>query len=611
MDAWAERVHPSYPDHMANRFEIKKVVKNGIPTKIDGIGIVAQWSLFLVNRDWFWGLTLVLLIILTYSPVWHAGFVWDDDILLTANPVITGPLGLKEIWTTSAVDICPLTVTMFWVEHAVWDFTPLPYHLVNVLLHGASAVLLWRVLFSLNVPGAWMGAALWALHPVMVESVAPICEMKNTQSGFFFLLSILFFLRWLKARSHNEQTGDHCNYTMTLIFAALSMASKSSTVTLPIVLCLSAWWMEGGWHWRNLTRMVPIFLMSVVASASTIWAQGLLLATDPQSVRTWPERLVTAGDAICFYLGKVFWPHPLILMYPRWEINSVEWVSYLPLLSMIIVFLVLWFNRRLWARAYFFALTYFLVSLLPVIGLIDQVWFWNSFVADHLQYLASMGPLALVGTGIIEFTKPLLPKKPWLQSSACAGVLLILGVLSWQRVWAYEDRDTLWKDTVAKNPNFWPAYNHLGFDFLQKGEVNEAISLFQKALKINPNYAKAHNNLGIALAQTGQMDPAIEHFQKAIEINPEFVEAHSNLGLALFHKSQIDDAIDQYQKALKINPNNAGVHVNLGNAFLKKGQVEEAMAQFQEALRLKPNFNTAQNSLTEIQAMVRQRQGQK
>jgi tetratricopeptide (TPR) repeat protein len=579
-------------------------------SEIAMMGTVAPRLSSWFNRDWFLGLTLAFLVILTYSPVWKAGFVWDDDLLLTSNPVITGPLGLKEIWTTSAVDICPLTLTVFWVEHTLWGFAPLPYHLVSVLLHGASAVLLWRVLISLNVQGAWMGAALWALHPIAVESVSPICEMKNTQSGFFFLLSILFFLRWLKNRDHDKQTYGNCNYVLTLIFAALAMASKSSTVILPIILCLCAWWMEDGCRWRNLTRMAPILLMSIIASASSIWAQGLLLATStgPQSVRTWPERLVTAGDAIWFYLGKLLWPHPLILMYPRWEISAGEWISYLPLLSVIIVFLVLWFNRQSWAHAYFFVLTYFLVSLFPVMGLIDQVWFWNSFVADHLQYLASMGPLALIGAGIIELTKRPLPEKPWLQSSVCVGVLLILGILSWQRVWVYEDRDTLWKDTLAKNPNYWPAYNHLGFDLLQKGEVIEAIPLFQKALEINPTYAKAHNNLGIALAQTEEVDPAIEHFRKAIEINPEFAEAYGNLGLALFHKSQIDDAITQYQKALKINPNNAGVYLNLGNAFLKKGLLDEAIAQFQEALRLKPDFGAAQSRLAEVQAMIRQRQ---
>ena len=177
--------------------------------------------------------------------------------ILTANPCIVGPLGLKEIWTTSAADICPLVLTTFWVEHALWGLAPLPYHLVNVLMHGACAVLLWRVLRSLRVQGAWLGAALWALHPVEVESVAWITEMKNTESGLFFLLSILFFVRWLRAKDLDGRTGGGWNYALTLLFAALAMASKSSTVILPVVLCLCAWWMEGRWHWRNAGESGP------------------------------------------------------------------------------------------------------------------------------------------------------------------------------------------------------------------------------------------------------------------------------------------------------------------------------------------------------------------
>jgi tetratricopeptide (TPR) repeat protein len=300
-----------------------------------------------------------------------------------------------------------------------------------------------------------------------------------------------------------------------------------------------------------------------------------------------------------------------MLMYPRWEIHPGEWLSYVPLLSAIIILLILWVNRQSWSRPYFFALAYFVVCLFPVMGLMDQVWFWNSFVADHFQYLASMGALALAGAGIIEFTKSLEPKQPWLRSSTCAGVLVLLGVLSWQRAWAYEDKDTLWKDTWTQNPSYWPAYNHVGVDLLHEGKLTEAISLLEKALAINPGSAQAHNNLGLALAQTEGMAPAIEQFRKAIEIKPEFTEAHDNLGLALYHKGQADEAIVQYQVALQIDPDNAAAHVNLGNALLAKGQVDEATAQFQEALRLKPNYGPAQSSLADAQAMARQKQGQK
>ncbi|MBV8278301.1 MAG: hypothetical protein JO170_23995 [Verrucomicrobia bacterium] len=376
-----------------------------------------------VRRDWLWGLILMLAVILAYTPLWKAGFVWDDETILTANPCIVGPLGLREIWTTRAADICPLTLTTFWAEHALWGLEPLPYHLVNVLLHGACAILLWRVLRSLRVQGAWLGAALWALHPVMVESVAWITEMKNTESGLFFLLSILFFVRWLRAKDLDGRTGGGWNYALTLLFAALAMASKSSTVILPVVLCLCVWWMEGQWHWRYLAKVVPILLMAIAASALSIWTQSLQLATvtDPQWVRTWPERLATAGDSVWFYLGKLLWPNPLIIMYPRWHVDAGRWVSYLPLLAVTVSLSILWLKSERWSRGCFFAFAYFMAALLPVLGLIDNLIFRYSSVFDHLQYLGSIGPLALAGTGLARCSDFFIPKKPFFFPKGAIG----------------------------------------------------------------------------------------------------------------------------------------------------------------------------------------------
>jgi tetratricopeptide (TPR) repeat protein len=398
-----------------------------------------------------------------------------------------------------------------------------------------------------------------------------------------------------------------------LLFAALAMASKSSTVILPVVLCLGAWWIEGRWQWRNLVRAAPVFLMSIAASAVSIWTQRLHLAADTglQWARSWPERLVTAGDAVWFYLGKLVWPYPLITMYPRWQIDAGQWFSYLPLLAVIIVLFILWFKRELWSRPYLFAWAYFLVALFPVLGLVDNYIFRYSLVFDHFQYLASMGPLALAGAGMVRLAEFVIPGRYWLQSSLCAGLLLILGILSWQRAWVYESEETLWTDTLASNPNSWAGHNELGIALFGNGQVDEAIVEYQKALEIAPDYLVAHYNLGNALLQKGQVDEAIVQYQKALKIAPDFTEVHINLGNALLKKGQMDEAIIQYQSFLEINPNNALAHSNLGVALFQKGQVDEAIAQFQAALQLKPDLVDAQNNLAKVQAMARQRAGQK
>jgi len=589
----------SLPHGMAKRFRKKKPRSSEIPAKASATDTLAITPQPWLNRPWILGAILVGAVILVYTPVWYAGFIWDDDIHLTANPYIVGPLGMLDIWTSSLWQPFALVISAFRVEHALWGLAPLPYHLVNVAEQATCGVLLWQVLRNLQIPGAWLGAALWVLHPVQVESVAWISEMKNTQSGLFYLLTILCFLRWLKTKDLGRQDGLGWNYAWALLFAALAMTSKSSTMVLPIVLVLCAWWMEGRWHWRQLVWVAPLFLISVLACTVTLWPP----TPDPSAMvdhrwdRTWPEKVAATGDVIWFYLGKLLWPHPLITIYPRWQIDASQWVSYLPLLAVFIAIFGLWLKRETWSRPWFFAFAYFLVVLSPFLGLIDQSFWRYSFVEDHLQYLAGMGPLALAGAGLVRIADFVIPGRLWLQSTLGAGVLLILGLLSWQRTWAYESEETLWTNTLARNPNCWMGHNNLGNILFQKGQVDEAMAQYQEALEINPNLAVAHNNLGGALFQKGNLEEAMAQFQKALEINPNYADAYKNLGNALFQKGQVNDAMTQYLKALEINPNYADVHNNLGHALFMKGQVDEALAQFQKALEIDPNYADAHNSL--------------
>ena len=561
-----------------------------------------------LDRGWLPGLILLIGVFFAYQPLWSAGYIWDDDAVLTANPVVVGPLGLKEIWTTTAADICPLTLSTFWLEHALWGLAPLPYHLVNVLLHGTSAVLLWRALLALKVPGAWLGAALWALHPVEVESVAWISEMKNTESSVFYLLTILFFVKGLEIRANTRPGERKWNYAFTLLFAAMAMASKSSTVILPLVLCLCAWWIEGHLKWRHAVTVAPMLLFSLLAGLVSIWTQKPLQAAlaDPLGVRSWPERLITAGDAVWFYLGKLIWPYPLMTTYPRWQVDASQGVSYLPLLGVMIVVLILWLKRDSWSRPCFFAFAYFALALFPALGLVNNTFFRYSLVADHFQYLASMGPLALAGAGMVRLADVFLSGRSHLQMALGAAVLLLLGIGSWQRARVYLDEETLWTDELKKNPQSWAGYNNLGFALVQKGRVADGIDDYRKALALNSNFSDAHYNLGSALAQDGNFDEAIAHYHRAMEINPRYADAYNALGIALFRKGQVDDAVVEFQKALEINPDYSMAYTNLGNALFAKGRVNEAIADFQKVVELRPGDDQARQNLAKAQAMAGQ-----
>jgi cytochrome c-type biogenesis protein CcmH/NrfG len=560
----------------------------------------APWS----QREWLLGLVLLLAVFLAYTPVRFAGFIWDDDVVLTGNPVIVGPLGLKDIWTSQAADICPLTLTSFWVEHQLWGSDPLPYHLVTVALHTACAILLWRVLLALAIPGAWLGAALWALHPVQVETVAWITEMKNTQSTVFYLLAILFSIRWLKEKRER-------NYLLTLLCAALAMASKSSTIVLPGVLGLCAWWIEGRWTFRecqgHLARLAPIALMAVIPCVLTLWTQKQR-SQGPEALlfaRSWPERVATAGDAIWFYLGKLIWPHQLVFIYPRWQVDASSVVSYLPLVAAVALFFLLWRNRNGWARPTFFAYAYFVGTLVPVLGFIDGYFWIYSLVSDHFQYLASMGPLALAGAGLTRLADFALPGKMMIHSRFAALLLLGLAMLSWQRAWIFESHETIWTDTLAHNPGSWMAHNNLGDFYLAHGRIDLAREQYEQALEINPQADSAHSNLGIILAQEGQPDAAIAQFQDALKIRGNSGRAINNLAVTLESEGRTAEALDVYQKAEAINPYFPEIHYNIGSILLKQGHPHAAIPELQEALRLQPDDAEAREKLAEAQAALR------
>src|SRR6266403_5330578 len=414
------------------------------------------------ERSWFWVLFLVALVFLAYTQVSGAGFIWDDESHLTQNPCIIGPLGLKEIWTSTQAVYYPLVLTTSWALHKFVGSNPLPYHILNVVMHAGSAVLLWRVLRQLDVRGAWLGAALWALHPVMVQSVAWVTELKNTQSCLFYLLSIFCFLSWEEhSQTWKSPIKSALLFSLSLVCFVLATLSKPSVVMLPIVLALCVWWRRGRIGWRDGVPIAPFLLISAFASAWTIWEQKFhASAVGPEWAQTWPERLIIAGRAIWFYLGKLVWPHPLIFIYPRWEIYSWQWMAYLPLLAATVGLIVLWSLPGKTGRALSFAASYYVVSLFPVLGFFSVYFFRYSFVSDHFQYLASMGPLALAGAAITQGARRLVALRrgpsllPARQRNAVArttewqsfllaaiggALLLVLGVLTWRQTAIYHN----------------------------------------------------------------------------------------------------------------------------------------------------------------------------
>jgi Tfp pilus assembly protein PilF len=586
------------------------------------------------HRPWFLALVLVLVTFAAYQPVWRAGFIWDDNDHLTANPAVAASNGLRMIWSSLAVSrYYPLTLTSFWIQRRLWGLNPLPYHLVNVALHATNGILIFFLLRRLRARAAWLAATLWALHPVNVESVAWITELKNTQSGLFFFLSVWCFLRSEAGAARRRWYG------LALLCGLAALLSKPSTVVLPLALLLCVWWERGSWRRADILRIAPFFILALGMSALTVVEQRgpIQLAGTAEWNLGMAERFVMAGKAVWFYASKTVWPARLTFVYPRWKLDAGSVWSWLPLAGLVVGGALLWlWRRQFWARAGWFGCGFFVLSLLPVLGFFDVFYFRYSYVADHFQYLACIGLISLaVSTGTAICERAGQRGRDW-GMLAAAIVMLTLGLSTWGQARIYQDSETLWGDTLAKNPQCWMAHNNLGTVFLREGKVSgaiahfdqaleikpddaeahtnlgialyqtgkreEAMEHFQQALRINPNKAEAHGNLGIALAQTGKIEEAIAHYERALRIKPDIVEVYSNLGNALARVGRLPEAIVQYEQALRIKPDIAEVHYNLGNALARVGRVPEAIVQYEQALRIRPDFTLAQNALARLQA---------
>ncbi|HUJ09844.1 MAG TPA: tetratricopeptide repeat protein [Verrucomicrobiae bacterium] len=541
---------------------------------------------------------IVLLTCLAYFPVLRGGFIWDDDLLITDNPMIKSDQGLYWSWFTErSPDYWPLTSTAWWLEWRVWGNHPLGYHLLNVLLHAMNAVLIWKVLKLLRIPGAWLAAMIFAVHPVNVATVAWISEQKNTLSMLFYLMALIAYLKFDESGGRRHTKQDWYWYGLSVTAFLLALLCKTAVIMLPVILLLCVWWRHDRIERRDVWYSAPFFLLSLVLGLVTVWFQhnqSVQLHLVPS--RSPLSRLAAAGWMPWFYLSKVLLPVRLNMIYPRWQISGSLWISYLPGALWVVGFLLFWWKRKSWGRPLLFALGYFVITLFPLLGFFDQSFHRFSFVADHWQYCAIIGVVALFVAGAEKILHRLKPAGFWAVATSVV-VLIVLGTATWTRAGLYGNSETLWRDTLAKNPQAWAAHNNLGLVLLHQGNIGGAIEHFQRALELKPDYEEAQYNLGIALARTNRIVDAISHYEQALRLAPNSAEAHNNLAIALMQEGRISEAISHYQRALEIQPDDAEVHYNLGKALKQAGRIKEAIGQFEQALQLKPDFVDAHYAL--------------
>lgn len=581
---------------------------------------------------WRSAAVVFLLAVIVYLPALRGDFIWDDDDYVTENETLRDGRGLRRIWFEigAVPQYYPLVHTTFWLEFQLWGLNPLGYHAVNVALHGLAAVLLGLCLRRLALRGAWLAAAFFAVHPVMVESVAWITERKNVLSAVFYFGAALAYLRWREQSEASApalaQSGDSkpqrckretdkrtkavfalfplCSfssvqkfYWLALGLFVCAMLSKTVTCSLPAALLLVAWWQQGRVRWRDVRPLTPFFAVGIGLGLLTIWIEKHNVgAWGPDWALTFWERVLIAGRALWFYAGKLVWPANLTFIYPRWEVNTAVWWQGLFPAAALAVVVVLWVLRERIGRGPLTAVLFFAGTLFPALGFFNVYPMRFSFVADHFQYHASVGLIALAAEAMHWGAQRLAARHAGrfrFNLVVATPVLSLLGALTWHQCGVYRDLETLWRDTLEKNPGCWMAHNNLGHLLATRGDLVEAEEHYRKALGSKPDYEEALNNLGQALFLRGQIEEAIVYFRRTLEREPNHPQALGNLGAALLLQGREEEALRHFEHSLRVNPRSPEVLNNLGAALAARKQFAEALACYAQSLRLRPNQSQA------------------
>ena len=510
-------------------------------------------------------------------------------MIFAEEPVVHAASGLWNIWFSPS-DIkneghyWPLVYTSFWLEHKLWGLAPAGYHAVNVLLHLINVLLLWRLLLQLAVPGALVIAAVFAVHPLHVESVAWIIERKDVLSALFYLTAVLAWIRFTEAPRPR-------GYALALVLFTAGLLSKSVVVTLPVALLIWHWWQHGRVTRTDLLRLAPFF-----AVAAGITAADLSFYTSREALElgcSLPERVLIAARALWFYVGKLLWPTELAVIYPLWEIDTGNLLAWGYVAGATALAAVLWLGRRRLGRGPLAGALFFAVTLAPVLGFVDYGYMQFSFVADRFQYLAGTGVLAVLLGGAAHGAAKL---PGGLRLGACGlavAVVGLLGMLTWRQAGIYQDEVAFFIHVVALNPAARDAHLNLGSALFETDRFEEGLAASCIAVAQRPDSAKALANVGRALIKLEQLDEAETHLLRARQLDPRSMTAHQNLAEVFRKQGRHAEAVASYRVVLEIEAGYTLAYAGMGMALFGAQRYDEALEAMEQALFLQPELPTA------------------
>jgi tetratricopeptide (TPR) repeat protein len=538
---------------------------------------------------------------------------YDDDSYVYDNPHVTNGLTWHGIvWAATHVhsnNWHPLTTLSHMVDCQLYGLKPWGHHLSNVFLHSVTVILCFLVLWRMT--GAMYRsafvAAIFAIHPLHVESVAWISERKDVLSGLFFMLTLGAYVRYARKPSLPR-------YLVVTAFFAAGLMSKPMLVTIPLVLLLLDFWPLRRFRpvslrtnetrtlntWKDflpprplILEKLPLFALSALSCAATIFAQTDAISSIEKFPFNW--RIKNAFVSLIVYLWDMIWPSRLAVFYPHPK-------NFLPVgnvfLAIVLIAAITAFAFRLAKTRPYMVVgwLWYLVMLVPVIGIL-QVGLQAH--ADRYTYLPQIG-LYIALTWAIADMSVSWPRRNGILIGVATVVIATFVYCARIQASYWRDSESLWRHALAVTPDNVIARHNLGFALGTKGRLDEATMHVERALQFDPDFAAAHNNLAIILTKKGRLDEAVAHYQTALRIKPDDAVAQYNLASVFIKKGALDEAIAHYQKAIQINPEYAEAHNNLGNLFLQEGHLDEAAAHYREALKIKPGHTVARNNLALI-----------
>ena len=540
---------------------------------------------------------LLLLAFVSYLPALQGGFIWDDDDYVSENPLLRDADGLRRIWTTTeSPQYYPLVFTSFWVEHHLWGLEPAGYHAVNVALHALNAFLIGLLLRTLRVRGAWWVAVLFARapgsrrvggldHRAQERALRPVLPARPC---------------WPTCASTGTGNAGSMSWPWALFLCAL--LSKTVAATLPVVILLVLLYRGKRVSRRDLLRLLPFFVLALGMGMVTVALEEEMVGVVGGEFEFGPlQRALIACRALLFYAGKLLFPWPLIFNYPRWNPDAGFLVWLGPVCAVLAAagsMLFLWRRGR---RGTVLALLFFAVTLFPALGLFNVYPFRYSFVADHFQYLASVGILVLTVQAVILLAEA--AARRWVSPdgdrpraaerlATAAGLLVaaMLAALTWSQAGDYRDLETLWRATIARNPSSWIAHNNLALILLDRGEIEAAVAGFDRALESNPNSAESHTGRAMARARLGRNECALDDLDRALELDPTYPQAYIHRGELHLEMGEYARAVEDLGRVLASNPDYLEAYRFRALAFQRLGEPDRAVADLTEAIRRGANY---------------------